>query len=128
MMDATASVHAVGGSQTPAARALVLDLDRELGAGLPSADRESARNACRETLVQVRPGPLQLRDCVTSSEVPVAFLIIDGMLCREVTLANCHMLEPLGSGDVIWARLFCDDAESPVNTAVCGSGTRPEAR
>jgi CRP/FNR family cyclic AMP-dependent transcriptional regulator len=104
MIDRTGSVQAVRDPGTPevATRgALVLDLDREMGAGLPSADRKTARDACRGTLLHVSPGPLELSNYATSSDVPMAFVIIDGMLCREVALRDSHMLELLGPGDVI---------------------------
>src|ERR1700685_1350429 len=77
----------------------IIDADPGLGQLVPAADREQAR---RETLTGVRrlsPGSWD----VVGAEEPDAhhrgFLIVDGLITREVDVLRRRCVELLGAGD-----------------------------
>lgn len=80
---------------------LVLELDPDLGAGVWPEDWEAARRACRGELVAVRRGRWRVPEAAGDRNDILGLLIVDGMLCREVTLRDRHMLELLGTGDLL---------------------------
>ncbi len=95
----------------------IVDADPDLGQLVPAEDRDRAR---RETLTGVRrlsPGSWD----VAGAEEPDAhhrgFLIIDGLLTREVEVLGRRCVELLGAGDVIrpWS---WDDEGSHVKAEV----------
>jgi AraC-like DNA-binding protein len=86
----------------------VLQLDPELGTDIVAAERPLAHRLCRAQLVDVgrgRLGPAQL-DGV--DEPPVALLIVEGVVGREMRLRDRYLLELLGRGDVL--QLPADEA------------------
>lgn len=79
--------------------ALVLDQDPDLGSGIETAEWESARRSCRGTAIAVPRGiwnPWETEEADT-----FAWILVEGMLCREVALRDRRMLELLGPGDVL---------------------------
>jgi CRP-like cAMP-binding protein len=81
--------------------ACLLELDPDLGRELGDADFEQARAACRPRLVRVAAGLVDVSAARDGRSAPVGFLIIDGMVCREVRLRDHHVIELLGPGDVL---------------------------
>jgi CRP/FNR family transcriptional regulator, cyclic AMP receptor protein len=77
--------------------ALVLDLDPDLGAGIPLEEWDAARSACTGELVQLFRGAWQ----VPVGDDQLGYVIIEGLVCREVALCDRHMLELLGPGDIV---------------------------
>lgn len=80
----------------------LIDADPDLGDLLDPAQRDHAR---REALTRVRHLPLGTWD-VTTAASPAdqhhhGFLIIDGLLAREVTVMGRTCVELLGVGDVL---------------------------
>jgi len=78
---------------------LVLDLDPELGRGLSEEGWETARQSCHGKLVRVRPGAWSLSTWGEVSDELAGFLIVYGLLCREIALRQRHLFELLGPGD-----------------------------
>lgn len=84
-----------------AAAGLILDLDPDLASGVSPEEWESARLACTGQLVRVRSGAWQVPDWAGERDDLFAFVIVEGMLCREVGLRDRCMFELLGPGDVL---------------------------
>lgn len=80
---------------------LLLDYDPDLGAGIGREDREVARRACRGVLVTTPAGRWEPRRSAGEAPTLVGFVIVTGMICREVRLRDRHLLELLGTGDVL---------------------------
>ena len=103
----------------------VLDLAPELGAGIPSDDREAARQACRGELVRVAPGRLELAPGALDGDPWMALVIVSGVMCREVRLCDRHLLELLGAGDALQLPVEVEDrrlATDVTLTAVAAPG------
>jgi CRP/FNR family transcriptional regulator, cyclic AMP receptor protein len=87
----------------------IVDADRDLGALLDDSERESAR---REALTRVRrlsPGVWNAEDAVEPDLHHRGFLIIDGLLSREVDVLGRRCVELLGEGDVLRPWIWDDD-------------------
>jgi CRP-like cAMP-binding protein len=81
-------------------RRSVLDLDSDLGAGIPSEDWVAARRQFPSDLVLVRSGvSVELRSL--GARAAAGVLIVQGLLCREVRIRDRYMVEFLGPGDVV---------------------------
>ena len=80
---------------------LVLDLDPDLGAGIPEDEREHARNACRGAVVRVPRGRWTPPAAAAEREDQLGLVILEGLLCRELAIGQGHALEFLGPGDVV---------------------------
>jgi len=89
------------GSELGSTIGLVLDLDPDLGWGLGEKEWDAARQACRGPLVRVQPGVWSLPASAGVRDDLLGFLIVRGLLCREVGLRERHMFELLGPGDVL---------------------------
>jgi len=79
----------------------LIDADPELGDLL---DAESRRRAQREALTQVRrlsPGDWNVAEAIEPDSHHRGFLIIDGLISREVDVLGRRCVELLGAGDVI---------------------------
>lgn len=90
----------------------LLELDPELGTGLPDGELSDARSSCRLPLVRLGPGLWSSLGELAGRDDVVGCLVADGLLCREVAFRESHMLELLGHGDVVlpppaseWPRL-----------------------
>jgi CRP/FNR family transcriptional regulator, cyclic AMP receptor protein len=79
----------------------LIDADPELGDLLAPEERERAR---RETLTRLRrlaPGEWNVAESVEPESHHRGFLIVDGLISREVEVLGRRCVELLGSGDVI---------------------------
>ncbi|QEC47434.1 Crp/Fnr family transcriptional regulator [Baekduia soli] len=93
----------------------VLDADPEMGAGLDGDAREIARRHVVVTLQRLPTGSLAARLPEHATIPPaVGLLVLDGVITRDLHLANRSTTELLGQGDII--RPWDDDATR-------GSGT-----
>ncbi len=95
----------------------IVDADPDLGELVPAADRDRAR---RETLTRVRRLSPGVWDVVAAEEPDAhhrGFLLIDGLISREVEVLGRRCVELLGAGDVIrpWS---WDDEGSHVKAEV----------
>jgi hypothetical protein len=95
----------------------IVDADPDLGELVPAGDRERAR---RETLTRVRRLSPGVWDVVAAEEPDAhhrGFLIVDGLISREVEVLGRRCVELLGAGDVIrpWS---WDDEGSHVKAEV----------
>jgi CRP/FNR family transcriptional regulator, cyclic AMP receptor protein len=81
--------------------ALVLDLDPDLGRGVNVEEWDAARRACRGTLLRLSDGVWDVPLLAGERDDLLGLLIVDGLLCREVSLHDRHMLELLGPGAVL---------------------------
>lgn len=79
----------------------VLDLDPDLGWGLGERERDAARQACHGKLVRVDPGACCFPASTDVRDDVIGFLIVAGLLCREIALRERHLFELLGPGDVL---------------------------
>src|ERR1700759_4389106 len=86
---------------SPSARGLLLDLDPDLARGVRPDDWESARSEWTGELVPVAAGAWQPLDWAAGRDDVFGFVIVAGLLCREVSLRDRYMLELLGPGDVL---------------------------
>ena len=95
----------------------VIDADPELGDLLPADDRDRARRETRTMVRRLSTGDWD----VAASEDPDAhhrgFLVVDGLITREVEVLGRRCVELIGSGDVIrpWS---WDDEGSHVQAEV----------
>jgi CRP/FNR family cyclic AMP-dependent transcriptional regulator len=87
----------------------VLDADAELGRGLDRAAAAKARRRLIAPVWHVEPGPWTAAPRRSAQVRHLGFLVIEGLLAREVVLPGGTSLELLGSGDVIGA---ADDDEA----------------
>lgn len=97
----------------------VLDLDPDLGASLTAQEREHARRVCVANVVHVATGDWPLtREGLGGDRAGVfASIVIDGILCREVSMGPHRTLELLCAGDVLLPPAEDPDAD-PVRTPV----------
>jgi CRP/FNR family transcriptional regulator, cyclic AMP receptor protein len=79
----------------------VLDLDPDLGADVDAADWEAASEACRGTVLHVARGPWTPAAAVGNGAGFHAFVIVQGMVSREASLEDRHLVELLGPNDVL---------------------------
>jgi CRP/FNR family cyclic AMP-dependent transcriptional regulator len=81
---------------------LVLDLDPDLGSGIGEDEWEAARQMCRANLVRVAVGGWDLSASAAADRDDILGLIlVEGVLAREVALADHRSLELLCPGDVL---------------------------
>lgn len=77
----------------------ILDFDPDLGECIDRPQWPLARAAFVAELLSVRAGAWT----AAASPDSIGFLIVDGVVCREVSLVDRRSLELLGSGDVVQA-------------------------
>ncbi len=75
----------------------LLDIEPKLGDGLTEDERTLAAGSCRNPLTSVRAGTWTL----APRPDRLGFLIVDGIVCRELALVDRRSLELLGAGDVV---------------------------
>jgi CRP/FNR family cyclic AMP-dependent transcriptional regulator len=92
-----------GGPPFGARPVLALDHDPDLGARLDPEARRQARRACVAHLGQVPRGEWRLspEGLGALDSGIVAFVLLDGTLCREVGLGSHRSVELLCAGDVV---------------------------
>ena len=86
---------------SPPEAGLVLDLDPDLGSGIPPEDWKLARHDCRGRSVMVSRGAWTPACEEWARAYPLGLLIHSGLLCREISFGDNYMLELLGPGDVV---------------------------
>jgi CRP/FNR family cyclic AMP-dependent transcriptional regulator len=89
----------LGGPATPSV-ASVLDLDADLCAAIPPSELEPARLALRERVIWVEPGDWE-PPLPPASPRFVGFLLVEGVIARDVALAGMGCTELLAPGDVL---------------------------
>lgn len=82
------------------AGSLLLDLDPNLADGLDETEMGLARDACAGSVVRLEPGAWPSRRPDGRAAI-VGCLIVDGLVAREVSLCDRHMLELMGPRDVV---------------------------
>jgi hypothetical protein len=92
-----------------------LDLDPDLAGGgaVEPGEWEDARRAATVTLFRLGPGVFDMRRASVERGL-LAFLVVDGLVSREIVLGGRYLLELFGPGDVLlaptrmeWPRLGC---------------------
>jgi hypothetical protein len=78
----------------------LLDVDPDLGAGLTS-ERRTEAGALRVQTHQLRVGAWQVARMRTPSGASLGLLMLDGVISRELSIADTVSVELLGPGDLI---------------------------
>jgi CRP-like cAMP-binding protein len=86
-------------SRGPAAR--VLEFDADLGRDIDPAQRPAALAACTGRAVVVEPGWWRSLGLAGERLGAMGFLVVDGVLCRETSMAQRVIADLLCAGDVI---------------------------
>jgi CRP-like cAMP-binding protein len=83
----------------------LLDADPDLGAGMAPERFATARHEIRATTLILRRGEWSAEEYGLPSGANVGFLVLDGVLAREVVLEDTVSTELLGHGDFVrpWA-------------------------
>ena len=87
----------IGGT---AASARILELDPELGLRIPASEISRAREELVAAVLPLRTGHWEVPHG-EGARGRLGYLILDGMLARDVTLAGTTSTELLGEGDVV---------------------------
>jgi CRP-like cAMP-binding protein len=104
----------------------LLDLDPDLGRLLPPERVEEARAAFGVRVSVIRRGAWDCDRLSAAHPEHLALLIVDGVIAREVLLADTTSIELLGSGDVL--RPWCRDDESSLSRHEIRWTARTDAR
>jgi CRP/FNR family transcriptional regulator, cyclic AMP receptor protein len=91
-----------------AATALVLEVDPDLGRNIDPVEWELARQACRADLLSMPRGPWPATSDDVGGGGLVAFVILEGLLARELSVQDRCMVELLGGGDVLLRPVVTD--------------------
>jgi CRP/FNR family transcriptional regulator, cyclic AMP receptor protein len=85
----------------------VLELDPDLGEGIPPEQRERARRACRAETLEVRQGEWDPEAAGARAEDGYGLLVLSGVFCRRVVQGQRYGAELLGPGDLLrpWDRI-----------------------
>jgi CRP/FNR family transcriptional regulator, cyclic AMP receptor protein len=81
--------------------ASLLDVDPDLGAGIPPDEWSTARRATAGRLIHLGEGPTDLCERLAERDDVSGCLIVDGILVREVSLGARAVPELLGVGDLL---------------------------
>ncbi|WP_187368791.1 helix-turn-helix domain-containing protein [Baekduia soli] len=85
----------------PGAVISLLDADPDFAEGLDEATRERARPAARTRVQRLSPGAWDAAAAMEPEQHHRGFLIVDGLLAREVDVMGRRCCELLGHGDVM---------------------------
>jgi CRP/FNR family transcriptional regulator, cyclic AMP receptor protein len=99
----------------------VLDVDPDLGRDISAAEWKAARDATRGRLLSLSMGRWDLAHHAPGQGGATAFLIVDGLVCREIQIRDHHLIELLGPGDILPARPTPDDVlvvGAPIHTVL----------
>jgi CRP/FNR family transcriptional regulator, cyclic AMP receptor protein len=90
----------------------VLDEDPDLAESVPAEAREQALDGCVAVVTQVEPGPWRPPEAVAADAI--GFLVLSGLLIRQLEIGDRLSVELLGDGDVLrpW-EAASDLADSP---------------
>jgi len=96
------------------ASARVLELDPELGLRIPASEISRAREELAAPVLELQPGHWDVPHG-DRSHGRLGFLVLDGLLARDMTLAGRTATELLGDGDVVqpWLAQQREDALVP---------------
>ena len=89
----------------------VLEADPELGYGLDEEARAAATRFAVAESLRLEPGPWNPHESFADGDGLLGLLVLDGLVKREVELANSACAELLGQGDVI--RPWQEDLDGP---------------
>ncbi|MFZ0043642.1 MAG: helix-turn-helix domain-containing protein [Solirubrobacteraceae bacterium] len=78
----------------------MLDLDPDLGSGIPQQEWEQARQASRANVVRVGQGEWALPAAADRADI-IGMIVIEGVLSREIALDDHVSLELLCRGDAL---------------------------
>jgi CRP/FNR family cyclic AMP-dependent transcriptional regulator len=95
----------------------IVDADPEMGDLLPASDRERARRETRTAVRRLSTGDWDVAAAEEPDSHHRGFLIVDGLISREVEVLGRRCVELIGPGDVIrpWS---WDDEGSHVHAEV----------
>jgi CRP/FNR family transcriptional regulator, cyclic AMP receptor protein len=96
--------------------AALLELDPDLGRGLPPAQFETARRELQLRVINVEPGPCRLDAATSGDDGWLGLLVVDGLLARELLAHDVASMELLGPGDLL--RPWDEAADSELLEAV----------
>jgi CRP/FNR family transcriptional regulator, cyclic AMP receptor protein len=102
----------------------LLDADPALGAGLPDAARELARDLVVAPVAVLDRGPWRPALPGRPDE-HTGFLVLEGVLFRRIAFAERESAELLGPGDLLrpWQRLRSSEFAAPATWTVVEAGT-----
>jgi CRP/FNR family transcriptional regulator, cyclic AMP receptor protein len=85
----------------------VLQLDPDLGDGIPAAKLEAARRACHAETLEVRRGEWDPEADAPNASDGYGLLVLSGLFCRRVVQGQRYGAELLGPGDLLrpWDRI-----------------------
>jgi CRP/FNR family transcriptional regulator, cyclic AMP receptor protein len=90
----------------------LLEVDPTLAPPLTAERRDAARQLLRVDIRRFERGPLAVDRLDTASPTHIGLLVLDGVVAREVDLADTISAELLGAGDVIRPWSFGSGGES----------------
>jgi CRP/FNR family cyclic AMP-dependent transcriptional regulator len=79
----------------------LLEADPDLGEGLEPAERERAERGGLARVRRLSPGAWHAEACHAPETHHRGFMIVEGLLCREVEIMGRRCVELLGHGDVM---------------------------
>ncbi len=82
-------------------QASIIDADPELAGLLPAAERERARRETQTRVRRLSRGDWNVAESVEPASHHRGFLLIDGLITREVEVLGRRCVELIGEGDVI---------------------------
>jgi hypothetical protein len=90
----------------------LLEVDPSLAPPLTAERRDTARELLRVDIQRLERGPLRVDRLAAASPAHIGLLVLDGVVAREVNLADTVSAELLGVGDVIRPWSFGGGGES----------------
>lgn len=97
----TATVDGGGWPLSPAGRVALLDIDPDLAAALPADRIASLRNELTAAVYRMARGRLPEPPARVEGEPHFGYLVLKGLVMREVTVCGRPTAELLGPGDLI---------------------------
>jgi hypothetical protein len=101
----------------------LLELDPDLGRLLSDGRSREAHAELGVRLSHVRRGPWDAAPLAAAHPENIGLLVVDGVLAREVLIADTVSAELLGAGDVV--RPWSDDDELRLLATTCAGPCSP---
>lgn len=98
----------------PQPAVLLLDADRELAAALSQEERALAHRHLRTRVLTLEPGRWR-PDATTDWSGHLGFLVLDGVIARDVSVRRRCSAELIGAGDLIRPWDEADDADLSID-------------
>jgi CRP-like cAMP-binding protein len=95
----------------------LLEADRELAALLPAAQAEAARQAIVAPVIELAPGPWLPPSNGPADPAELGYVVLEGLLIRDIELVSRRAGELLGRGDVLRPSEH-DGADAPLPFSV----------